>query len=624
MRIRGLTTPVIGRAAQTCSVYASIDREERCDDRRDRTACPRRARSPRPPPRRSRTPCTGARGRARRRRRRRARAAPRSGSRRPPGRRGSRRRPSARGGGGRSRSAICEQLRVAAGEHARAEHRVGLDDLELLLGQPPGLEQDRVRDRDLADVVQRRGAADERRPSRSPSPSSRASRAARSPTRCVCSCVLSSRYSAASSEPLQRVELRRPRRRAGARRAWAATTRLELGLARAQRARARRARAAAGGDRAERRRRDEPAGAITGGPASSPNGSSRVAQRGLGAVRRASTAAGGVGGGGARRRPRRRRRSAATSRAERGQPVARAPARRRGPRRRRAPSGPRAHRRRPYWTASWRTRPTTGASARSSPATGSRSGSAAAAWASSTAPSTSTSSAGRRSRSSRPTSRSPRASASASRARRGSPPRSQHPNIVTVYDAGEVDGTLYLAMQYIEGEDLARDAARARAGCGPTARSTSAARSPSALDAAHAMGLIHRDVKPANVLIEGRTAFLTDFGLTKRLDGTHAPAHPRRRRRRDDPLRRARADRGRARSARARDVYSLGCLLYHCLTGQVPFARDTDVAVIYAHLSEDAAEALARAAGAARGPRRRDRQGAGQVARTAASRPAAT
>ena len=96
----------------------------------------------------------------------------------------------------------------------------------------------------------------------------------------------------------------------------------------------------------------------------------------------------------------------------------------------------------------------------------------------------------------------------------------QHPNIVTVYDAGEVDGILYLAMQYIEGNDLSavlRKDGRLR----PYRAIDVCRQVASALDAAHAMGLIHRDVKPANVLIEGRTAFLTDFGLTKRMDGTH-------------------------------------------------------------------------------------------------------
>ena len=100
------------------------------------------------------------------------------------------------------------------------------------------------------------------------------------------------------------------------------------------------------------------------------------------------------------------------------------------------------------------------------------------------------------------------------------------------------------------------------------------------------MGLIHRDVKPANVLIEGRNAFLTDFGLTKQT-GTQAQ------------LTRAgdmvgtihyvapEQIEGRRVSART-DVYALGCLLYHCLSGQVPFAHETDVAVIYAHLSEQA------------------------------------
>ena len=162
----------------------------------------------------------------------------------------------------------------------------------------------------------------------------------------------------------------------------------------------------------------------------------------------------------------------------------------------------------------------------------------------------------------------------------------QHPNIVTVYDAGQAGQTLYIAMQFIRGSDLSAilsEESRLR----PYRAIDVCRQVASALDAAHGMGLIHRDVKPGNVLIEGRRAYLTDFGLTKRsgstksqltqageLVGTIHYVAP-------EQIEGGQVD------ART-DVYSLACLLFHCLTGHVPFERETDVAVIYAHLSETA------------------------------------
>ena len=161
-----------------------------------------------------------------------------------------------------------------------------------------------------------------------------------------------------------------------------------------------------------------------------------------------------------------------------------------------------------------------------------------------------------------------------------------HPNVVTVYDAGEIDGLLYIAMQYVPGADLAAILREERR-LGPYRVLDIGRQVAAALDAAHQAGLIHRDVKPANVLIDGRHAYLTDFGLTKdrksgsgasltragEVVGTTAYLAP-------EQVEGKEVD-GRA------DVYALACLIFHTLSGEVPFPRDNDMAILYAHLHDD-------------------------------------
>jgi serine/threonine-protein kinase len=165
-----------------------------------------------------------------------------------------------------------------------------------------------------------------------------------------------------------------------------------------------------------------------------------------------------------------------------------------------------------------------------------------------------------------------------------------HPNIIPIYEAGEIDGVLYIAMRYVRGTDLktllsdegALTPERALAICTQAAAS---------LDAAHAEGLVHRDVKPANILLapgprsdSPEHVYLSDFGVTKRTSsgtgltgtgqfiGTLDYAAPEQ-------------IEGRPLDART-DVYSLGCVLYECLTGEVPFPRESDMAVLWAHMSQ--------------------------------------
>ncbi|MFL5894778.1 MAG: protein kinase domain-containing protein [Thermoleophilaceae bacterium] len=159
-----------------------------------------------------------------------------------------------------------------------------------------------------------------------------------------------------------------------------------------------------------------------------------------------------------------------------------------------------------------------------------------------------------------------------------------HPNVVTVYDAGDFQGTLYIAMELVRGSDL-RALLRDEGPREPDEVVRLAGQVGSALDTAHGAGLVHRDVKPGNILIEGSHFWLSDFGLTKRLASTTSlTAHedivgtP-------DYLAPEQIE-GNPIDGRV-DQYALACVVHHALTGTPPFERDSDIAVLKAHLGED-------------------------------------
>ncbi len=166
-----------------------------------------------------------------------------------------------------------------------------------------------------------------------------------------------------------------------------------------------------------------------------------------------------------------------------------------------------------------------------------------------------------------------------------------HPHIIPLYEAGEVDGLLFITMRYVEGTDLKRLLAR-DGRLEPERALTMVAQLAGALDAAHARGLVHRDVKPANVLVASASGpeasehcYLTDFGLTKDTSaqialtatgtfvGTIDYVAPEQ-------------IQGEEQGGRV-DLYSLGCVLYECLTGKLPFPRAQEVEVMLAHLQEE-------------------------------------
>jgi len=158
----------------------------------------------------------------------------------------------------------------------------------------------------------------------------------------------------------------------------------------------------------------------------------------------------------------------------------------------------------------------------------------------------------------------------------------EHPNVLPIYYAGEHGDELYIAMRYVDGQDL-RTLVRASGSLPADRVANVVAQVGAALDAAHARGLVHRDVKPANVLLAaGDHAYLTDFGLAKHMESTAAMSRPGGW---VGTLGYVAPEQIRGERVDARtDVYALGCVLVHALTGKPPYVRDSEEATLWAHL----------------------------------------
>jgi serine/threonine protein kinase len=159
-----------------------------------------------------------------------------------------------------------------------------------------------------------------------------------------------------------------------------------------------------------------------------------------------------------------------------------------------------------------------------------------------------------------------------------------HPNLIDLIDAGDVDGTGYMAMRYVPGRSL-DDRIRDHGPLPVEDTTRIVAEIASALDALHAAELVHRDVKPSNILLDAeRGALLTDFGLAKRRDysmltapgqmlGTLDYIAPEMLRG-DEP-------------GPSADLYALGCVVFECLAGTPPFGGRSMFEVGMAHLGDE-------------------------------------
>jgi Protein kinase domain len=166
-----------------------------------------------------------------------------------------------------------------------------------------------------------------------------------------------------------------------------------------------------------------------------------------------------------------------------------------------------------------------------------------------------------------------------------------HPNIIPIYDAGEHEELLYIAMRYVDGADL-KEIVRRDGALAPARALGIFAQVASALDTAHSHHLIHRDIKPANILIERLGlagdvtdhAYLADFGLTKHLESSSGLTHTGQFVGTIDYIPPEQIHGGKL--DERSDLYSLGCVVFQCLTGSVPFQREGDAAVLFAHISD--------------------------------------